>query len=128
MKKKVSVKTAVFQAMQNIDTKQLEELEPSALRPVLPCLVRTALCGPVDKSAGWTKARKVVLKILAGIEDVNSIVALLSIDFHALEQDVKKEQQLRYFIAFILLLMQRKHFVPKLLRTNFTSLFSLQNT
>ena len=33
--------------------------------------------------------------MLSRIELVNSIVALLSIDFHALETDVKKEQQLR---------------------------------
>jgi integrator complex subunit 2 len=33
--------------------------------------------------------------VLSRIELVNSIVALLSIDFHALELDVKKEQQLR---------------------------------
>lgn len=81
--------------MQNIDIKSLERFEPLHLRPVLPCLVRTALCASVDKSPSWTKQKKDVLKILSGIEDVNSIVALLSIDFHALEQDVKKEQQLR---------------------------------
>jgi hypothetical protein len=34
-------------------------------------------------------------QVLSRIELVNSIVALLSIDFHALEQDVKKEQQLK---------------------------------
>ena len=96
MKKKgISVKPEVFQAMQNIDVKTLEQLPFTDIRPALPCLVRTALCAPVDKSSGWATARKDVLKILAGIEDVNSIVALLSIDFHALEQDVKKEQQLR---------------------------------
>lgn len=94
-KKEISVRPDVFQAMQNIDIKSLEKFESQFLRPVLPCLVRTALCASVDKSQSWTKARKDVLKILAGIEDVNSIVALLSIDFHALEQDVKKEQQLR---------------------------------
>ena len=33
--------------------------------------------------------------MLSRIELVNSIVALLSIDFHALETDVRKEQQLR---------------------------------
>ncbi|KAL4223618.1 Integrator complex subunit 2 [Mactra antiquata] len=91
----ISVQPEVFQAMQNIDIKALESFDVKLLRPVLPCLVRTALCQPVDKSHGWTVARKDVSKILAGIDDVNSIVALLSIDFHALEQDVKKEQQLR---------------------------------
>ncbi|XP_060560461.1 integrator complex subunit 2-like [Ruditapes philippinarum] len=94
-KKDISVRPEVFQAMQNIDIIALEQFEPSYLRPVLPCLVRTALCASVDKSQKWSTARKEVLKILAGIEDVNGIVALLSIDFHALEQDVKKEQQLR---------------------------------
>ena len=34
-------------------------------------------------------------QVLSRIELVNSIVALLSIDFHALETDVRKEQQLR---------------------------------
>lgn len=37
----------------------------------------------------------IILKVLSRIELVNSIVALLSIDFHALETDVRKEQQLR---------------------------------
>lgn len=95
-KKDISVKPEIFQAMQNIDIRRLEELPLSDIRPILPCLVRTALCAPVDKSPEWSTARKDVLKILAGIEDVNSIVALLSIDFHALEQDVKKEQHLRW--------------------------------
>lgn len=36
-----------------------------------------------------------ILTIVSGMELVNSIVALLSIDFHKLEIDVKKEQQLR---------------------------------
>ncbi|ENN81449.1 hypothetical protein YQE_02142, partial [Dendroctonus ponderosae] len=36
-----------------------------------------------------------ILTIVSGMELVNSIVALLSIDFHKLETDVKKEQQLR---------------------------------
>lgn len=91
----MSVKPGVFQAMQNIDVKTFEKITAADLRPVLPCLVRTALCAPVDKSRSWSAARKDVLKILSDIEDVNSIVAILSIDFHALEQDVKKEQQLR---------------------------------
>ena len=96
MKKKgFSVRPDVFQAMLSVDIKTLESVDPTFLRPVLPCLVRSALCGSVDQSQDWKKAKKDVLKILAGIDDVNSIVALLSIDFHALEQDVKKEQQLR---------------------------------
>ena len=94
-RKNASVKPEIFQAMQNVDIKKLSTFPDSELRSVLPCLVRAALCAPVDSSGKWTKYRKDVLKILAGVEVVNSIVALLSIDFHALEQDVKKEQQLR---------------------------------
>ncbi|KAL3858011.1 hypothetical protein ACJMK2_012627 [Sinanodonta woodiana] len=89
------VKSEIFQAMQNVDVQKLGQFTEHDLRPVLPCLVRMALCAPVDTGERWTKARKIVLKILSGIEVVNSIVALLSIDFHALEQDVRKEQQLR---------------------------------
>ncbi len=40
--------------------------------------------------------------MLSRIELVNSIVALLSIDFHALEQDVKKEQQLKQKVCIFL--------------------------
>jgi len=54
-----------------------------------------ALCSPVDESAKWTEARKEVQKLLSGLEVVNSIVALLSVDFSLLEQDALKEQQLR---------------------------------
>lgn len=92
---KPSVKTEVFQAMQNVDIMALNKCKERDLRAVLPCLVRMALCKPLDESEEWTTAKKEVLKILSGIEVVNNIVALLSIDFHALEQDVRKEQQLR---------------------------------
>ncbi|XP_052246674.1 integrator complex subunit 2-like isoform X3 [Dreissena polymorpha] len=96
MKKKgISVKPEVFRAMQNVDIDALESVKACDIRPVLPCLARTALCAPVDKSDPWSLDRKNILKILSGLEDVNSIVALLSIDFNALEQDVKKEQALR---------------------------------
>ena len=44
----------------------------------------------------WIKTQITnILQVLSRIELVNSIVALLSIDFHALETDVRKEQQLR---------------------------------
>ena len=48
--------------------------------------------------------------MLSRIELVNSIVALLSIDFHALEQDVKKEQQLRQKVKIILIKLLRYYF------------------
>ncbi|KAK7483426.1 hypothetical protein BaRGS_00025366 [Batillaria attramentaria] len=91
----VPVKTHVFEAMQSVDICALAKCTETELRPVLPALVRMALCSPLDTSDRGANLRRATLKILSGIEVVNNIVGLLSIDFHALEQDVKKEQQLR---------------------------------
>ena len=43
----------------------------------------------------WARKRRSILRLLCGVETVNSLVALLSIDFHVLEQDAKKEMVLR---------------------------------
>ncbi|CAI9724064.1 integrator complex subunit 2-like [Octopus vulgaris] len=85
----------IFQAMQNVDVNCLSRMSESKLRPVLPALVRMALCKSVDTSEAWATSRKTVLNILSNFDVVNGLVALLSIDFHSLEQDVKKEQNLR---------------------------------
>ncbi|PVD31271.1 hypothetical protein C0Q70_06683 [Pomacea canaliculata] len=92
---KIPVKTHVFEAMQSVDIETFERCSESELRPILPALVRMALCSPLDSSERGDRLRKATLKILSGMEVVNNIVGLLSIDFNALEQDVKKEQQLR---------------------------------
>ncbi|CAL1529921.1 unnamed protein product [Lymnaea stagnalis] len=89
------VKPHIFKAMQTMDTDALIASEDVDLRPVLPGLVRMALCAPLDASENGKFIRKKVLAILSRLQVVNSIVDMLSIDFHALEQDVKKEQQLR---------------------------------
>lgn len=85
----------VFKAIQNVDITELSKFTPKEIRPVLPCLVRMSLISPLDNTKECADGRKEILTLLSGIELVNSIVALLSIDFHALESDVKKEQQLR---------------------------------
>ena len=54
-----------------------------------------SLIAPLDQSAQCLAGRARVLQVLSRCETVNSIVALLSINFHELETDVKKEQQLR---------------------------------
>ena len=84
-----------FQVVQSIDIDAISSLSEAELRPVLPSLVRMSLCAPLDGSTQWTHNRKKVLKCLSGMEVVNSLVGLLSIDFHELEQDARKEQQLR---------------------------------
>ncbi|XP_075049830.1 integrator complex subunit 2-like [Mixophyes fleayi] len=85
-----------FEAMQKVDVDRLAALSDPELRLLLPCLVRMALCAPADQSQSWAQDKKLLLRLLSGVEAVNSIVALLSVDFHALEQDANKEQQLRH--------------------------------
>lgn len=87
----------VFSAIQNVNTKDLAMCSEKEVRPILPCLVRMSLISPLDITQECVEARKEILTILSAIESVNSIVGLLSIDFHGLEIDVRKEQQLRYF-------------------------------
>lgn len=84
-----------FEAMQKVDVVCLAALSDPELRLLLPCLVQMALCSPADQSQAWAQDEKLILRLLSGVEAVNSIMALLSIDFHALEQDARKEQQLR---------------------------------
>uniref|UniRef100_A0A8C8E327 Integrator complex subunit 2 n=1 Tax=Oryzias sinensis TaxID=183150 RepID=A0A8C8E327_9TELE len=90
------VSSYAFEAMQKVDVVRLAALSDPELRLLLPCLVRMALCAPADQSESWAQDKKLILRLLSGVEAVNSIVALLSVDFHALEQDARKEQQLRH--------------------------------
>lgn len=89
------ISAAVFRAIETVNILELSKCSEIEIRPILPCLVRMSLITPVDTSNRWLKHKQDILAILTGIELVNSIVALLSIDFHALEADVKREQQLR---------------------------------
>lgn len=90
------VSPCAFEAMQKVDVVRLAALRDPELRLLLPCLVRMALCAPADQSQSWAQDKKLLLRLLSGVEAVNAIVALLSVDFHALEQDANKEQQLRH--------------------------------
>jgi len=92
------VSPKVLKSLQNVNIKELAKCTPEEIRPVLPCLVRMSLIAPLDAhdvTRECAEDKKVILTLLSGIEIVNSLVALLSIDFHCLEVDVKKEQQLR---------------------------------
>nr|CAD7400477.1 unnamed protein product [Timema poppensis] len=93
------VSARVFKAILNVDVNELKKCTAKEIRPILPCLVRMSLISPLDNTRECAEGRKEILTLLSGIEHVNSIVALLSIDFHALESDVKKEQQLRQKIG-----------------------------
>ncbi|XP_013403191.1 integrator complex subunit 2-like [Lingula anatina] len=89
------VSPSTFKALQNLDIECLAYLSENELRPILPCLVRMSLCAPSDNGERWMESKKSLLRILSGIEVVNSVVQLLSVDFHELEIDAKKEQHLR---------------------------------
>lgn len=98
---KRDVSPRVFQALQNLDVDSLAECTEEEIRAVMPCLARMSLITPLDQSSECAQSRKMIFRILSGREIVNSIVGLLSIDFHALEVDVKKEQLLRYDTVFL---------------------------
>jgi len=91
----VGVDPVVFRAISCLDVTTILGCRDEMLRPILACLVRMSLIAPLDQSPACLEGRTSVLQVLSRIELVNSIVALLSIDFHALETDVRKEQQLR---------------------------------
>ena len=95
MSTKPVVSPQAFQAMQNVDIDAIVQLEEKKLRILLPCLVRMSLCAPLDTSNAWVQGRKKLLRVLSGLEVVNSIVALLSVDFSTLEQDALKEAKMR---------------------------------
>ena len=90
------VKPKVFEAMMNLDIDGLAKFTDNEIRPVLPGLIRMGLCSSFDDTPIGNSLRKRILTRLSAIEIVNNIVGLLSIDFNVLEQDLKKEQQLRY--------------------------------
>nr|CAG4643017.1 EOG090X0154 [Ilyocryptus agilis] len=92
---KRDVSPRVFQSLQNLDVDTLSECTEEEIRAVMPCLTRMSLISSLDQSVECKLARTKIFGILSERETVNSIVGLLSIDFHALEVDVKKEQLLR---------------------------------
>lgn len=89
------VQPKVFKAIKDLDIEAIKRFTLDELRPIIPCLVRMALIAPLDSTRACADAKKDVLTLLSGLELVNFIVSLLSIEFNALESDVKKEQQMR---------------------------------
>ncbi|XP_045510921.1 integrator complex subunit 2 [Colias croceus] len=89
------VQPHVFKALKDVDVETLTKCSSEEIRPIIPCLVRMALISPLDVTRYCAEAKKDILTLLSGIDLVNFIVSLLSIEFHALEVDLKKEQQMR---------------------------------
>ncbi|XP_005179405.2 integrator complex subunit 2 [Musca domestica] len=89
------VTARVFAAMQNLDITALSTYPQNEIRPVLPALVRMSLLSPLDNTKSSMESRKQILAVLIGIEVVNSIVSYLQVNYHELEQELKKELQAR---------------------------------
>lgn len=89
------VQPHIFKGIKDLDIDVLMKCSADEIRPIIPCLVRMALISPLDVTKYCAEAKKDILTLLSGIDLVNFIVSLLSIEFHALEVDVKKEQQMR---------------------------------
>ena len=79
----------------NVCVSKLQGLSDDDLRAILPSLVRMSQCPSLDESAHWQEARREIQKFLCGMEVVNSIVGLLSVDFGCLRQDCVKEKQMQ---------------------------------
>ena len=84
-----------FRFIRNVAISKVEELTREELVSLLPALVRMSQCQSIDESLNWQEARKEIQKVLCGLDVVNSVVALLSVDFGCLRQDCLKEQQLQ---------------------------------
>lgn len=90
-----TVQPHVFKAIKDLDIAALTNCSAEEIRPIIPCLVRMALISPLDITKYCAEAKKEILTLLSGIDLVNFIVSLLSIEFHPLEVDLKKELQMR---------------------------------
>lgn len=84
------VTSKAFNAVQNLNIKELLNCSEKEIRPFLLCMVRSVLIG-----RNFDESQKEFLLILVGSEIVNNLVALLQVNYVELESDIKKEQQLR---------------------------------
>ena len=84
-----------FKMINQLDVVGLLKLPIAEVRPLLPSLVRMSLCSSLDSSDEWENKRNFLLQLLSGISAVNDIIALLSVNFNDLEEDARKEQQMR---------------------------------
>lgn len=117
------ISAKAFAAMQNLNIDELANCTKTEIRPLLPSLVRMTLLSPIDNTKINSDSRKKILSILVGIEIVNNIVSLLQVNYHELETDVKKEQQLRYYHKFISIILNMSVFLQTEKRL-YTSRFS----
>ena len=88
-----SISIDTFNAINLLDLNLISKLDEPQLRSILPCLTRMAFCPSLDKSEEWNAKKKQILKIISEMEEVNTIVSLLSVDFQSLDHEIKKIKQ-----------------------------------
>ena len=86
---------SAFATVLSASVQDLVSITLQDLNSILPSLVRTATCVPLDTSEHFAAFRREVQKKVAGIDAVNVIVSLLRIDFNVVHEDAVKEQHLR---------------------------------
>ena len=86
---------SAFTTVLSASIQNLINLSASDLNAILPSLVRTSLCIPLDTSEHFDAFRKEVQKKIADVDAMNSIVSILSIDLNMVREDAIKEQHLR---------------------------------
>ena len=84
-----TVSPQVFRCVEVGATAELANFKQDELLPFLPILARSCLLQPESPEAEH------ILMATSEIDRMNNIVHILSVDFLALEMDVKKELQLR---------------------------------
>ena len=80
----------VYNALRTGNITALESCPPRDLLPVLPSLVRLAICPPLDKSDFWYRQSKRFIPLITSHHAANLISSLSAVDFSALEADTVK--------------------------------------
>lgn len=88
-----SISIETFNAINLLDIDLIKKLTKNQLIPILPCLTRMTFCPSLDKSEEWNQKKKQIHQLLNEMEEVNTIVSLLSIDFQSLDNEIKKLKQ-----------------------------------
>lgn len=93
-----TISPRVFRCLEIGATTELAEFTQDELLPFLPILARSCLLQPesLEGGGGITPNSTETLTAILEIERMNHVVNMLSVDFLALEIDLKKELQLRY--------------------------------
>lgn len=84
-----------FKLIQTLNLDQIANLPVQEKRIILPCLSRMCLCETLDVSTRWKENRKKIKQILIDFIEVNNITQIIKFDYIQLENEVKKEINLR---------------------------------